>query len=42
MAFFTDIFLSQQHVLNCLSEEERQLVKEIITYAIDETDMSVS
>ncbi|WIA13064.1 hypothetical protein OEZ85_006669 [Tetradesmus obliquus] len=40
VAFFTDIFLSQQHVLNCLSEEERQLVKEIITYAIDETDMS--
>jgi hypothetical protein len=33
--------MSQQRVLNCLSEDERQLLQQIVTYAIAQTDMQV-
>jgi hypothetical protein len=34
--------LSQQRVLNCLSDSERTLLQQIVNYAIAQTDMQVS
>jgi hypothetical protein len=33
--------MSQQHVLSCLSEDERQLGQQVVTYSIAQTDMQV-
>jgi hypothetical protein len=33
--------MSQQRVLNCLSEDKRQLVQQIVTYSIAQTDTQV-